>query len=218
MNLKLLVPWICAVALAAAAGSLFVNGQRQSAELTRLRASAAETEQVRAELAQANEARTQLQQEVERARKDNAELLRLRGELGRLHQERDQLTKQAQAAQQQAQAAQKSVATTAEQQAAQAQQLQQLLAENQQLRAQGAPPDPAAAAIACLNNLRLLDGAKRQWALENRQLPTAVPTVEQLKKYLPGMAWPVCPGGGAYTINPVASPPACSLPGHALPR
>ena len=77
---------------------------------------------------------------------------------------------------------------------------------------------------ACINNLRQLDGAKQQWALENGQLPTATPTAAQLQVYLgrgtagsvTNVACPLTPSAvlgsgaqGAYTINTVGTPPQC---------
>jgi prepilin-type N-terminal cleavage/methylation domain-containing protein len=77
---------------------------------------------------------------------------------------------------------------------------------------------------ACINNLRQLDGAKQQWALENGQLPTATPTAAQLQVFLgrgtqgslTNMACPLTPqanlavgGQGSYTIGTVGTPPQC---------
>ena len=67
----------------------------------------------------------------------------------------------------------------------------------------------------CINNLRQLDGAKQEWALEKGKKATDVPTKEDLLPYL--KSWPVCPQGGTYTINSVADEPTCSIPGHKLP-
>jgi len=69
---------------------------------------------------------------------------------------------------------------------------------------------------ACINNLRQLAAAKNEWALEKNKPTGAVPTKEDLLPYL--KKWPVCPGGGTYTIGPAGKfPPTCSLPGHVLP-
>ena len=67
----------------------------------------------------------------------------------------------------------------------------------------------------CINNLRQIDGAKHQWALENKKPVTAVPTVEELDPYL--RARIQCPAGGVYTLNAVGEPPTCSIPTHQLP-
>ncbi|MGB7768760.1 MAG: hypothetical protein WBN22_07885 [Verrucomicrobiia bacterium] len=68
---------------------------------------------------------------------------------------------------------------------------------------------------ACINNLRQIDAAKQQWALEKGKQATDVPTWDDLKPYLYRI--PHCPAGGTYTINAVGVPPQCSVPGHVLP-
>ena len=68
---------------------------------------------------------------------------------------------------------------------------------------------------ACINNLRQIDAAKQQWALEKGKQATDVPTWDDLKPYLGRI--PHCPAGGTYTINAVGQPPQCSVPGHVLP-
>jgi hypothetical protein len=68
---------------------------------------------------------------------------------------------------------------------------------------------------ACINNLRQIDAAKNEWALEKGKKDGDVPAKEDLMPYL--RKWPVCPQGGTYTINTVGKPPECSIPGHALP-
>ena len=70
---------------------------------------------------------------------------------------------------------------------------------------------------ACINNLRMLDAAKQQWALEKKKETTDVPTVDDLKAYLSHNQMVVCPQGGTYTIGPVGESPKCSIPGHELP-
>ena len=105
----------------------------------------------------------------------------------------------------------------------QQEQLQQMQAENQQVNTAPEPaaeqPLSAAAQLnACINNLRQIDAAKQQWALENDKPANAIPTAQDLLPYLPGGIFPVCPAGGAYTINAVSVPPTCSVPGHVLPQ
>src|SRR5688572_33300887 len=59
---------------------------------------------------------------------------------------------------------------------------------------------------ACINNLRMIDGAKEQWALENRAAAGAA-VVEDgatgVNSYIKGNARPICPGGGGYTYGGV---------------
>src|ERR1700734_3772572 len=73
---------------------------------------------------------------------------------------------------------------------------------------------------ACINNLRLIDAAKQQWALENRKQSTDTPTMKDLQPFLGRGAngeLPVCPAGGEYTVGSVGEKPTCSIAGHVLP-
>src|SRR5271166_3998236 len=73
---------------------------------------------------------------------------------------------------------------------------------------------------ACINNLRQIDGAKQQWALEYKANPTATPGLTSIQPYLgrgtAGTA-PVCPSDSAatfatsYTINNLQTSPACQI-------
>jgi prepilin-type N-terminal cleavage/methylation domain-containing protein len=72
---------------------------------------------------------------------------------------------------------------------------------------------------ACINNLRQIDGATQQWALENGALPTAAVTSANIQLYLGrGTAGtlPWCPldstktFGSSYTIVNVSTPPVCA--------
>jgi prepilin-type N-terminal cleavage/methylation domain-containing protein len=75
---------------------------------------------------------------------------------------------------------------------------------------------------ACINNLRQIDGAKEQWALEEKKsagtLTTTAGFVDQINKYIKGEVTPKCPAGGNYTYQPVNDAPDCSLEtdGHSL--
>jgi type II secretory pathway pseudopilin PulG len=71
----------------------------------------------------------------------------------------------------------------------------------------------------CINNLRQLDAAENQWALEKDKKTGDVCTEDDLKPYirLVGGQLPKCPQGGTYTIGPVGEQPTCSIPGHKLP-
>jgi len=70
---------------------------------------------------------------------------------------------------------------------------------------------------ACINNLRQIDAAKNQWALEKGKTADAVPTADDIKVYLMHNQLPRCPQGGTYTLGPVSETPKCSVPGHVLP-
>ena len=74
---------------------------------------------------------------------------------------------------------------------------------------------------ACLNNLRIIDAAKQQWALEKSKTADAIPTVQDIAPYLKLDAngnVPGCPSGGTYTLNAVGELPSCSVAGHVLPQ
>ncbi len=80
-------------------------------------------------------------------------------------------------------------------------------------------------ANACINNLRQMDGAAQQWALENKQQSTATVGTTDITPYIKLDSTgnlPPCPGGGSYAASwTVSTHPSCSLstatPAHALP-
>jgi phage shock protein A len=169
-------------------------------------------------------------------RKDNEDLLRLRNEVRQLRDaQKDaqkQLSQQAQSAQteiQRAQAQIQAAQAQAAQAQAQAQAVQahaqalgtnaaQVLTPEQQAFAAryGLNPQSVAQANACINNLRQIDAAIQQWALENRKTENTVPTAQDIAAYLRGGALSKCPAGGTYTLNAVSAHPTCSIPGHAV--
>jgi prepilin-type N-terminal cleavage/methylation domain-containing protein len=72
----------------------------------------------------------------------------------------------------------------------------------------------------CINNLRQIDGAKQQWALENNKSAGATVSSGSITPYLGRGTtgqWPTCPGGGSYTVGSLSVAPTCSVSGHALP-
>ena len=76
---------------------------------------------------------------------------------------------------------------------------------------------------ACINNLRQIDGAKQQWALENKAAQTATPTALNIQPYMgrgTGGTLPTCPADSAnsfatsYSLNDLQTAPSCLiLPG-----
>ena len=56
---------------------------------------------------------------------------------------------------------------------------------------------------ACINNLRQIDGAKQQWALETKQATNATPVFSDIQGYLKSAV--VCPAGGAAADRAAAS-------------
>jgi hypothetical protein len=71
---------------------------------------------------------------------------------------------------------------------------------------------------ACINNLRQIDAAKNEWALEQGKNPSDIPTAQDLTPYFRNKTFPICPAGGTYTIGAVSNAPTCSIPGHQLPE
>ena len=69
---------------------------------------------------------------------------------------------------------------------------------------------------ACINNLRQIDGAKQQWALENRRAASDTPLRAELLTYFKSNQFPACPAGGQYKMNPVSQRPECSVAGHSM--
>jgi prepilin-type N-terminal cleavage/methylation domain-containing protein len=73
---------------------------------------------------------------------------------------------------------------------------------------------------ACINNLRLIDDSKQQWALEQRKQNSASPGGTDLQPYLGRGAsgeLPACPCdpqnafASSYTANAVSNPPVCNI-------
>jgi hypothetical protein len=70
----------------------------------------------------------------------------------------------------------------------------------------------------CINNLRQIDAAKQEWALENNKKGADTPTQADVAHFLKNGQFPKCIAGGTYTIGPVNEPPTCSIPKHQLPK
>jgi septal ring factor EnvC (AmiA/AmiB activator) len=137
--------------------------------------------------------------EISKLRADNQDLPRLRNQVTQLQAANQKLTEQL-----------KATSTYARQQQAQ---LQQIADAQQAAQASQAEADDR---NACISNLRQIDAAKQQWALEKNKKPTAIPTAQDLAPYFKDGILPVCPSGGTYSINAVGELPACSISGHAL--
>ena len=199
------LPWFLSAALLVIIGLLYSSNQKKDSDLAQVRA---EAEQARATPAETNQAPAPLaSDELTRLREENKDVLRLRNEIRQMREQNQQLSRQAETAQAQVQSVQAQAEATrnnAAQALAQAQQLQNSSRTQAQLNA-------------CINNLRQIDGAIQQWALENRQPATARVTPADVVRYLGGVM-PVCPAGGVYTLNTVSTPPTCSVPGHVLPK
>jgi hypothetical protein len=229
--MKSFLPWLVAALALGGAYFFYASGKSKSGELARVQQELDELESLRAENA---ELKTNLAagEELERLRKDNRDLLRLRNKVHQLRNEKQQLTQQAataqadvQRAQAQARAAQLQVQTFATNTPPAGQPVSpEMMAAFQ--RRYGLSPQPQGTALmgyqalanACIHNLRPLDGAKQRWALENRKTQTAIPTEQEIAVYLSSKTIPKCPAGGTSTLNSVAANPTCSVQGHVLPQ
>jgi len=218
MTLKRWVLWLCIVALVISELLLFSANQQKNAALAEARDAKQQLEQLRAEMNQGKTSNVESQNaELARLRSENQDLLRLRNTVRELTETNQQLVQQLKAARVLVQQQQEQMQAWQEDAVA-VQQAQRAAALAAQQQAQQQAQAEAAQRNACINNLRQIDAAKQQWALVNNKNDEAVPAAADLLPYLKGGVFPVCPGGGSYTINAVGLPPTCSVPGHALPQ
>ena len=68
--------------------------------------------------------------------------------------------------------------------------------------------------VACFDNLRTIDGAEQEWAMENHKTTNDTPTWADLQSCLRSTNF-TCPAGGTYSLAKVGDPPTCSIPSHA---
>ena len=211
-------PWLCVVALVA--GMLILRSRSKATEtaLAELRQANQELKKTRVEEEDLKKIQAQVE-ELGRLRKENEELHRLRNEVRQLREEKQGAARGGQSGQ--PPSAQPRADASAPPQLQR--QLQQLMAENERLRAENQQfqqlqvAQATSPANACMNNLRIIEGAKDQWALENKKGVGDTVSAQDIQPYLKNNALPVCPQGGVYTLNAVGALPTCSLPGHVLP-
>jgi len=211
---------LCVAALLVGEICLYSANRQKNAAREEARSAKQQVEQLRAALDQLKASGSDEQNaEIARLHGENQDLPRLRDEIGQLRDTNQQL------------AGQISQLRDSNQQLAQ--QINGLRDANDQLTLQVGADEATLKRLreqlsqsrqsataeaqrnACVNNLRQIDAAKQQWALENNKTGNAVPTVQDLLPYLGGV-FPVCPSGGVYSINPIGYPPTCSYPGHEL--
>jgi prepilin-type N-terminal cleavage/methylation domain-containing protein len=66
---------------------------------------------------------------------------------------------------------------------------------------------------ACINNMRQIDSAIQQWALETGKNDQSAPDPGEVAKYIKGNALPKCPAGGDYILAPtVGTTPSVTCP------
>jgi hypothetical protein len=205
MNLKRWFAWLCLALMLVAEIFLFAALRQKDAALNAKHATEVQMWQVQEELSALKSSNAGLQAaEILRLRKQNEifsnQLAEARAMIARLDTD---LKKTGQ-----------SLATARTALQLQQDHLQQLQTENQIVT------DAGITIIhrnTCINNLRELDAAKQQWALEKNKTVDAVPRPKELLPYLKDGVFPVCPAGGSYALHSVDEIPSCTIQGHVLP-
>jgi len=207
MKLKDLLLGICVVALLVSEAFLYSANRQKNIALDQFRGAKQQLVQMHTLLQEVQASGSEAQNaEIARLKSDAQDLPRLRKEIQQLRLSNQQLTQDLQTAKRTAQ----------EQQEQLAQYQAQADAQAQAPPAPTLPPPPDPRAV-CISNLRIIDNAKQQWALENTKNADAVPTAQDLLMYFKDNAFPSCPSGGIYIINAVGVLPTCSIAGHVLP-
>ena len=68
----------------------------------------------------------------------------------------------------------------------------------------------------CVSNLKQIDSAKEQWAMDNKKTSADTPATTDLygtDKYV--KSTPSCPSSGTYTVAAVGTAPSCSVGNNA---
>ncbi len=65
-------------------------------------------------------------------------------------------------------------------------------------------------AKSCIANLKQIDSAKEQWAMDNKQAAGATPADSDLYTVYTKNT-PACPSNGTYTIGSIGENPSCSV-------
>ncbi len=189
---------VVVVGLGASLGFEYHSASKLRQENAALREQTKQVEGLRAE----NERMAGLKRdasELERLRAEHLDLLRLRAEVTSLRQRQGDMAR--------------------------------LQSENQQLSAMRANQTQGSTEVvvtrdrdvieknACIVNLKMIDAAREQWALENKQRTGAQPDFNAVNSYLRNSQAPICPANGTYSYNTIGEPPTCSMGptlGHTL--
>jgi chromosome segregation ATPase len=210
MHLKKWFLGLCLIVLVVGEMFLFSANQQKSHALAAARAAQQDAAQARADLDQLKTADAAQTLENTKLRSDNQSLSKkitqLQNDNGRLQTANQQLSQQLDA-----------TSASAQQQQEQLQQMENQARATEQAQAE---TQAEAERNKCINNLRQIDAAKNQYALENRKTTGAIVTEDDIKPYIKLDAdgnLPKCPAGGKYTIGRIGENPTCSIPGHELP-
>jgi hypothetical protein len=214
MNLKRWFVWLCLAVIVVSEIMLFRANQQRTEAVDQRNKYQHEAEQARRDLDEFKASAAAAQgAEGDRLRRENQRLIQAltqaKDETNRLQKANQQLSQQLAA-----------LGVTAQQQQARLQQWetasQQASAAVQQAQTR-AQSRAETDRRACIANLKLIDVAKLQWALENNKTEDAIPTMQDLVPFFKDNVIPICPAGGTYIVNAVSQAPICSIPGHALP-
>ena len=212
---------LCLIAAACGAGAALFFTQKEKgalqAELSALREQARQVEAKSTDPKEVEKLRAQVREAAE-FKKEAEEVHRLRGEVTQLRKDKTEFE------QAKAEVAQlRAVAQQAQKVQTENKALRELyerdvltLQRAQQPGAPGGAP-VANAQHACIANLKQIDGAIQQWALENRKMARDPVDLRGILAYLKGGVLPICPAGGVYQpgVN-VSGSPTCTVPGHKL--
>jgi hypothetical protein len=196
MKLKDLFLGLCIAALLASEVFLFVANQQKHDALDKMQAAKHDADEAQAKLQQVQAAADAQAMDNMRLNAENKNLSR---KLSDLQNQNNSLNNASQQLSQQLTTTQ----LAAQQQQEQLQQIQYQTAQTQASNEQ----------TSCMNNLRQIEAAKNEWALETGKTTGAEPTEQDLLPYLTGGVFPVCPAGGVYTIGAIGTPPSCSIHG-----
>jgi predicted nuclease with TOPRIM domain len=206
MNLKRWFAWCCLALVVVAEVALFRAYRENDALSAELHNAQAELRQAATELADLKNSTVGLQvSELSRLRRQNQMLTNQVKEWRAVAAEYDEESR----------SNAQHLATARLALRLQGEHLDQVQTESQQIA------DVSLAVIArktCINNLRLIDDAKQQWAADFNEPNDAVPTEKDLAPYFKDGALPQCPEGGVYLLNRVDQVPTCSIASHVLPQ
>lgn len=187
--MKSTLPWILALLLAGVTAFLFHGNADVRREVAALGAQAQKIEDDRADIEALKQSEVD-PEEMSRLRKENAELFRFRNQVSLLRREKAQLLL---------------ILNPAKTQPV-----------NETTGRPVLDPNAAHALVTCVNQLQLIEDAKRKWSFETAQLAGSVVTTNDLRRFFTNNIFPSCPGGGVYQVNPIGVVPTCSVADHTL--
>ena len=63
----------------------------------------------------------------------------------------------------------------------------------------------------CINNMRLIDGGKEQWAMAANKTNDDTVVTTAVDQYVKGETTPTCAGGGTYAYGLIGTAPTCTI-------